>query len=267
MGSRSIIPWLTKHQDSHDIDNEAMFQRSVQLYELCLHLLDHPDHIVVAQALETFQQVLKTPPKILKQILISPSGIPTSHILLEDGQQTMTATKAASEAGDKFLMSEEDDLDDEVKITDDTTSATTSSLDRGRIKLMDSIDVPSTPTGLNSLEAPEEAGNASEAEVSPVAVVAATPMEVMNDERKIGNVGTFCDKDVPLIFCSRKLAAQFLLLDSKGQLIPDNKVRVSTKALAMGCLTYAVALAPKVFLLTLYTDAVIIVYLFKIDKF
>ena len=39
-----------------------------------------------------------------------------------------------------------------------------------------------------------------------------------------------------------------------GELIPDNKVRVSTKTLAIGCLTNAIAMTPKVFLLTLFSD-------------
>ena len=39
-----------------------------------------------------------------------------------------------------------------------------------------------------------------------------------------------------------------------GELIPDSKVRVSTKTLAIGCLTNAIAMTPKVFLLTLFSD-------------
>ena len=41
---------------------------------------------------------------------------------------------------------------------------------------------------------------------------------------------------------------------SKGKLIPDKEVRVSNKALAIGCLAKAIAMSPKVFLLTLYAD-------------
>ena len=39
-----------------------------------------------------------------------------------------------------------------------------------------------------------------------------------------------------------------------GQLIPDGKVRVSTKTLAIGCLANAISMTPKVFLLTLFSD-------------
>ena len=36
----------------------------------------------------------------------------------------------------------------------------------------------------------------------------------------------------------------------KGKLIPDSKIQVRTKALAIGCLTYAITMASKVFLQT-----------------
>ena len=39
-----------------------------------------------------------------------------------------------------------------------------------------------------------------------------------------------------------------------GQLVPDSKVRVSTKTLAIGCLANAISMTPKVFLLTLFSD-------------
>ena len=32
-----------------------------------------------------------------------------------------------------------------------------------------------------------------------------------------GSIGTFCDKDVPLIYCCRKLVDQFLLSPLKGK--------------------------------------------------
>ena len=37
-------------------------------------------------------------------------------------------------------------------------------------------------------------------------------------------------------------------------MIPDGKVRVSTKTLAIGCLANAISMTPKVFLLTLFSD-------------
>ena len=33
-----------------------------------------------------------------------------------------------------------------------------------------------------------------------------------------GSIGTFCDKDVPLIYCCRKLVDQFLLSPLKGKI-------------------------------------------------
>jgi huntingtin len=75
-------------------------------------------------------------------------------------------------------------------------------------------------------------------------------------ERDLTNLGNFCDHDVPLIYCVRHLTATFLLSKNKGELLSDKFIRVSLKALAIGCVTNALALSPKVFLLTLrmYND-------------
>ena len=69
------------------------------------------------------------------------------------------------------------------------------------------------------------------------------------------NIGSFCDADVPLIYCARRLVLSFLLSGTKGELAPDSRSRVSAKVLAFGCLTAVVRLSPKVFLLTLAVDA------------
>lgn len=142
-----------------------------------------------------------------------------------------------------------EDLEDEIKTND---------FDRGRIKLMDSIDIPPTPRDSMSIDFDEE-------EETDVFQDATTTPEKLRENAsrasnstatsaKSGNIGSFEDQDVPLIYCSRKLVSKFLISDRKGELVPDGKVRVSLKALAMGCLTQAIDMSPKVFLLPLYSD-------------
>ena len=140
-----------------------------------------------------------------------------------------------------------EDLEDDIKTND---------FDRGRIKLMDSIDIPPTPRDSMSMDFDDE----DETDVFQDA----TSPERLRDTAsrasdsaataKSGNIGSFEDQDVPLIYCSRKLVSKFLISDRKGELVPDGKVRVSLKALAMGCLTQAIDMSPKVFLLPLCSD-------------
>nr|CAD7591332.1 unnamed protein product [Timema genevievae] len=59
--------------------------RLIQVYELCLHYTNHPDHNVVNAALETLHQLLQAPPGALVPVLLSPQGITRSRVHATDG--------------------------------------------------------------------------------------------------------------------------------------------------------------------------------------
>jgi hypothetical protein len=65
------------------------------------------------------------------------------------------------------------------------------------------------------------------------------------------DIGSFCDVDVPLIYCTRLLAHSFLLTGKCEGLKSDKEVRVSVKALAMGCIAGVVGLWPEAFVLSM----------------
>ncbi|XP_023593769.1 huntingtin, partial [Trichechus manatus latirostris] len=68
-----------------------------------------------------------------------------------------------------------------------------------------------------------------------------------------GDVGQSTDDDAaPLVHCVRLLSASFLLTGEKNALVPDRDVRVSVKALAVSCVSAAVALHPESFFSKLY---------------
>ena len=128
---------------------------------------------------------------------------------------------------------------------------------------MDSMDIPPIPSSNLEFFNPDEMGGGDSINGStdfPSATFGGP--ELFRDKfssfpRKIsGKIGDICDKNIPLIFCARKLTALFLLPDEKGDLIPDSCVRVSLKVLAMDCLANVITLLPKIFLLTLYSDQV-----------
>ena len=51
-----------------------------QVFELLLYYLDHKDHNVVTAALETLQQLFKTPPPGLVQLLTTRGGLRESSV-------------------------------------------------------------------------------------------------------------------------------------------------------------------------------------------
>lgn len=76
----------------------------------------------------------------------------------------------------------------------------------------------------------------------PVPAVAAETEENILD--KIGSE----TEGVPLVYCIRVICRRFLLSGKPGELMPDRRVRVSVKSLALGNVASAVKLAPSLFL-------------------
>jgi hypothetical protein len=64
------------------------------------------------------------------------------------------------------------------------------------------------------------------------------------------DVGSFTDAAVPLVYCSRHLAASFLLTGCAGFTMPDSSVRVSVKALALNCIASILHLSPGIIFLS-----------------
>ena len=126
---RGNIKWFP----SKFINDNVILEKSLQLYELCICLMNSADVTIVAQALETLQQLLGHPSMIFKQVLTSPSGIRESSIYLSKGVQD-----DQKEEHESLHETLEDELHEHEE-------SMTSSLERGRIKLMDSVDIPSTP--------------------------------------------------------------------------------------------------------------------------
>ncbi|KAM8804110.1 huntingtin [Rhynchonycteris naso] len=83
---------------------------------------------------------------------------------------------------------------------------------------------------------------------------AADPGEQENKPCRIkGDIGQPTDGDsAPLVHCVRLLSASFLLTGEKNALVPDRDVRVSVKALALGCVGAAAALLPEAVFSKLY---------------
>jgi hypothetical protein len=64
------------------------------------------------------------------------------------------------------------------------------------------------------------------------------------------DVGSFTDAAIPLLYCSRHLAASFLLTGCAGLTVTDSSVRVSVKALALSCIANIIRLSPNIIFLS-----------------
>ena len=223
--------------EEDDGRGRLLAHRLMQLYEFCLHFIDHENHSVVVQALETMHQMLSSPPACILPTLVSPGGITRSYISFMrkvDGGEVTSAQDEEKE----LLM----DLDQESKVK------------TGRIQMKyDSIaEEPLEETGDESRTAVGPGDNLSVEERS---IAIKTPDSIAAEEsEEVEGIGGFCDGDIPLIYCSRKITFKFLLTREKGVLTPDRVSRISTKVLAMNCLTAAIRLCPKIFLITLFAD-------------
>lgn len=228
---------LTPEEDNNG-RGRLLAHRVLQLYEFCLHFMDHENHSVVVQALETMHQILASPPVCILPTLVSPGGITRSYISYMrkvDGGGEVTS---AQDEEKELLM----DLDQESRVK------------TGRIQMKyDSI----------AEEAPEETGDESKIavesgdnlSVEESSIAIKTPDSTIAEESgEVEGIGGFCDGDIPLIYCSRKITFKFLLTREKGVLTSDRVSRISTKVLAMNCLTASIRLCPKIFLITLFAD-------------
>ena len=241
--SRQIVQHLVNCEAQLQ-DVEAVNERLLQLYEMTLHLLDHADKSVVTHALEALQQLLKTPTTSFKQILLSPAGIRTSKIYndrakcSEEDGLALTSNRASSV--------DLNPIEEEAVLEPDKISELSASLSKGTVEIIDS----------------EETGTKEDREESKS--LKSEPLGPNNDEETASktpeevdiqtNIGGFCDQDIALIYCARRLVSQLLLSVVKGELLSDRVSRVSLKALAFGCLTNSVAISPKIFLLSLFVD-------------
>ena len=68
--------------------------------------------------------------------------------------------------------------------------------------------------------------------------------------------GCYTDDDYPITHCVRLLCSTYLLTGYSGGTIPDRRVRISAKALALSCIAHMVGLHPRLFFARLFKSDV-----------
>ncbi|XP_074640755.1 huntingtin-like [Tubulanus polymorphus] len=97
--------------------------------------------------------------------------------------------------------------------------------------------------------------NGNELETLDVATPASSQTSPTQTPIRDSSIGEFSDvHTIPVNYCVRLLTSRFLLTGFKLGLMPDRTVRVSVKALALGCVASAVSFYPKSFFQRLHVD-------------
>lgn len=256
----------------------------LKIYELLLYHVSNTDQTVVTAALEALNQLLTTPPPALLQVLLSPNGVTQSFIHAPNRRPVSRAD--TSGMGSSLNIEEEVELVDEnddsplvtCAIQSRTSSEHPSEAEDGSGGLPDDIEAASiascdgedsdfsiastAPTHLLALDSPMrrpcslkklDLKAEEESMWDKVSINSSPGFKV---EFVLGNPGSYRDADVPLKYCARLLASNFLLTGTSGTLMPDANVRVSMKVLAMGSLTRVLLLYPPALFLDLHITQV-----------
>ena len=224
---RSILPLFT----TADEDTEAL----LQLYELCIHFLSHPDHNIVNASLETLQQLLRLAPPLLTFRLSSPGGVGESRLATDQHQEVRDdgEGQACAELPSLQSMSDMSEVmaNTILSFPEDTVDGGgQSEEDEEREEIVLPPPDPGKPKQTSSSEPPSSYDPKPEDEA----------------------LGDFADGGISLFYLGRRLAANFLLSREKGEMVKET--RVSVKTLALSCLGEVVMLVPQLWGLNVYLD-------------
>ncbi|KAK3589444.1 hypothetical protein CHS0354_020780 [Potamilus streckersoni] len=294
----------------------------MKLYQLLLYHLGHQDHNVVNACLEALQQLLRTPPAELRDMLTTLGSIKMTYIYQKDmeGESFRGGEVTAASSGTSLpSLSEDTSLDDESEIYPTSQSADTAyvsdldvsslpstvesfkdtannqaSLDEGTPETAVILTTESDYTGIEIGEVTDEKSERSNLStvnsVSQETLLSIQslspshkPMQTVGVNQDLNGNPELLDEDdiseptspftimptvdpvkdlisspedsIPLLHCVRLICSRFLLAGQTHMLLPDRKVRVSVKALALGVISCAVGIKPSIFLEHLSDDA------------
>ncbi|XP_035714304.1 huntingtin isoform X3 [Folsomia candida] len=240
-------------------EQDSAVANLLQVYEMCMILCNHDDHNVITTSLETLQQLFTLPaePMIIK--LLSPSGIKNS---LDEKSWNVRQIQTPPISSSENL----------AFCSDETSNLLESDLDLDLPKFRSIVASDASRDGKEF--DPEQSISSSSRRDSDLFVIEGTLSDVgssdglhPSDDEHTENVqlepnlvlhtfpeiqiGSVYEQNIPIFYCSRFLAYNFLLSGQKGIIRPDGEVRVSVKVLATNCIVNLVAICPKIFKMTL----------------
>ncbi|KAJ8959892.1 hypothetical protein NQ318_011628 [Aromia moschata] len=252
----------------------------LQVYELCLYFLTNKDHNIINTCLETLNVLLQNCTNELKDSLLKKSGInnrriySTHYACKSNCRSPSQLSVATNTTGEENLFSESE-LTDTVRsdiekwidvsklavmnITFAKTKEKSHSLDK--VNMCAAIDSSQNLCNYEKLNIIDDnfVGEVKTLSIGDNlnGLMSDNSSEKNDDKLNVENdieeidIGDFLDKDVPLIYCTRVIAKLFLLSGSPKTCIPDKRVRVSVKSLALSCLSSIFLIYPSGVLLYL----------------
>ncbi|XP_076812038.1 huntingtin-like isoform X3 [Clavelina lepadiformis] len=211
---RTIIPLLLEPPCRADQDFKILL---ITVFEASLHYLCNVDHTIVTSALELLEQLLKSFMFDISHLLLSSTSFrePTFAVAIDSAHE-ISAENSSS-------LSTNGDNHELTSISRDVDNENTSSTDKTTETLITSNTNSAAPQLLSSkdLYTPKTESSRN-LDVVPIAIVA------------------------------RLLCQRFLLTEEESHILPDSKVRVSLKNLALNCLSLVVNMQPIVLCLKLH---------------
>uniref|UniRef100_A0AAR5QD03 Huntingtin n=1 Tax=Dendroctonus ponderosae TaxID=77166 RepID=A0AAR5QD03_DENPD len=220
------------------------------IYELCIYYLSNKDHNIVNASLDTLTVLLRNAPDDLQAKLGNSNGFSSSRI-----HKSMSITSTRSS---KCKLTETIDSDIEHCSVESRLSV----LDLDDIILRDSVECvtdQSTVTEVNflkhstSFQRNNKSSNGSDQldelkeQVSEYSSESTHIFPIEKDELCEVDIGSYLDKSIPLLYCTRLIVKLYLLTGVPGKCIGDKTSRVSVKSSALKCLSAIFRLYPNAF--------------------
>uniref|UniRef100_A0A6P7F8J4 Huntingtin-like n=1 Tax=Diabrotica virgifera virgifera TaxID=50390 RepID=A0A6P7F8J4_DIAVI len=280
---KSLIQNIFSVETDSSLQNKnALTEKLLQIFELCLHYLSHKDHNIINICLETLKVLLECPCSHFRERLNSGFGC---HRIYSSEKLCILSNRSPSQLSVATTVTTEDNLFSDSDLTEtlhsdiekwiDETSISvrnitfaktkekSQSLDkisRFELETIRNIDVNNFG-GLNqlnkenfitqrkahsienTLDILSFSENSSEKSYCGVdSEEKLLNLEVCIQEIEAGNL---LDATTPLIYCIRLITKLFLLNGIPENYISDKVVRVSVKYLAISCLSSLFNLYPK----------------------
>ncbi|CAG9829715.1 unnamed protein product [Diabrotica balteata] len=280
---KSLIQNIFSVENDSSLQNKnALTEKLLQIFELCLHYLSHKDHNIINICLETLKVLLECPSSHFRERLNSGFGC---HRIYSSEKLCILSNRSPSQLSVATTVTTEDNLFSDSDLTEtlhsdiekwiDETSMSvrnitfaktkekSQSLDkisRFELESIKNIDINNfgglnqlnkehfiTQRKAHSIENTLDILSFSENSSEKSYCGADSEEKLLNLDVCIQEieVGNLLDATTPLIYCIRLITKLFLLNGIPENYISDKVVRVSVKFLAISCLSSLFNLYPK----------------------
>ncbi|KAK9879932.1 hypothetical protein WA026_008441 [Henosepilachna vigintioctopunctata] len=253
---------------------ELGVEKLLQIYELCIHYMNHKDHNFVISSIETLHILLENSTQSLRRVLLSPGGITkcSSQLLLPEKPKSISQFSLNASSIESLAVANFSECDLSDSIRPDISKW----IDESKLTVFDMVETKSEKL----LEESQSEGNKRSMMTRSLSHIdLGSSVEInfsLNIDKHFNGddvqlsthssekslfhgsspeifmkdvyIGDFNDKDIPLKYVSRLLAKSYLLTGTPGYILSDHNCRISVKSSAMTCLSSILRIYPNILL-------------------